>query len=173
VKTNVSRALIAVFVMTVSNAVVPHPTAQAASGGPALQQRGLMYNLQTGRIGAPAARLYLDATATPLDCGRIRIYVTRVVGTRPTTLHEWFLQVRGGSPKLHISDRAAYATAHILAGTEGHPGTLWAGMIFTSPTGQLTVTRTGRQVVQVTYPVLYSFTEVYHRHEGWSAGCVR
>lgn len=144
----------------------------AAGGGPVSRRRGLVYNLETGQVGALPAHLHVAPTSTSFGCGRLRVDVTQVVGTQPTLLKEWVLQVRGGSPRLHLSDRVAYATSPVVAGTEGHPGTPWAAMIVTSPTGQLTVTREGRQA-RVTYPVLYSFAEVYRQHEGWSAGCVR
>jgi len=153
--------------LVVGCAVVSHPTAQAAR---IPQRLASYYNLETGRIGALPASLHVAATATPYGCDRLRIYVAHMVGTRPTILNEWFLQVGGGSPRLHLSDRVAYDTARVVAGTEGHPGTLWAGMIFTSPTGQIVVTRAGRQT-RVTYPVLYSLADVYRRHEGFSAGC--
>ncbi len=151
--------------MVVGCAVVSHPAARAAR----IPQR-LVYNLATGRIGALPARLHVAATATPYGCPHLRVSVAHLVGTRPTILKEWFLQVGGGSPRLHLSDRVAYDTSRVVAGTEGHPGTPWAAMIFTSPTGQIVVTRAGRQT-RVTYPVLYSLADVYRRHEGFSAGC--
>jgi len=157
--------------MVVGCAVASQPAARAAR----IPQRladDAYYNLETGRIGALPASLHVAATATPYGCDRLRVYVAHVAGTRPTILKEWFLQVRGGSPRLQLSDRVAYATTRVVAGTEGHPGTPWAALIFTSPTGQITVTRAGRQT-RVTHPVLYSLAAVYRRHEGFSAGCVR
>ncbi len=157
--------------MVVGCTVVSHPAARAAR----IPQRladDAYYNLETGRIGALPASLRVAATATPYGCDRLRVSVAHMVGTRPTILKEWFLQVGGGSPRLHLSDRVAYDTSRVVAGTEGHPGTPWAALIFTSPTGQIVVTWAGRQI-RVTHPVLYSLAAVYRRHEGFSAGCVR
>ena len=156
--------------MVVGCTVASHPVAQAARI-PQHLTYDAYYNLETGRIGALSARLRVAATATSYGCDRLRVSVAHMVGTRPTILNEWFLQVGGGSPRLHLSDRVAYDTSRVVAGTEGHPGTPWAAMIFASPTGQIVVTRAGRQT-RVTQPVLYSLADVYRRHEGFSAGCV-
>ena len=169
--TYMCRALMAVTTTAVSCAVVNHPAAQAARGQ---AFPNLVYNLETGQIGAPPASLQVASTSTPYGCDRLRVSVAHVVGTRSTTLDKWFLQVWNGSPRLHIYSRVAYDTSHVVAGTEEHPGTLWAAIIFTSPTGQIIVTRAERQAARVIwYPVLYSLAEVYRRHEGWSAGCVQ